>query len=370
MERLVLAAHRWVGLVAGLGLLVISGTGVLLLFAPYVDEALNPQLVRVAPGGTKAGLDAQLAAVRAGFPEAAVVGFRLLPLAHEAGRAHTVMVREGDAWRFVQVDPYQARVLGGRDPYATYEGVLVKLHYTLFAGAPGQALVLVLGLALLASVGTGTWVYRKSLVRVFRLPVRWGRGARAWAADVHHLVGVASLLVNLVLAATGLVILWPIVFPGAEPATPVEPGPPAAVGSVDAAVARAREALPDLVVRGVMLPRAAGDALEVYGGLQHRPLWGATSSAVELEPASLEVRRVRDIREARWTEQVAAVAMPLHFGDWGGLLVRLVYAVLGLAPGLLSLTGALLWWKKRRRTAPLPQKIIRTSRASRATRWT
>lgn len=346
MDRLLLKVHAWTGLVAGLGLLVVSLTGVLLLFAPYVDRALNPHLVLAPPSAERAGLDAQLAAVRRAFPDARLAGFRLLPL--DEGEAHTVMAQRGDAWLFVHVDPYRARVLGGRDPYATYEGVLIKLHYSLMAGATGEAVVLGLGFVLVLSGLTGAWVYRKSLVRVFTLPVRWSRGARAWAADVHHLVGTASLLFNLLLAVTGAVMLWPLVLGGGGEGGGGPRPAPAFQGSVDEAVARARRAFPELVVRGVSLPRSEGDALEVYGGIAGRPLWGATSSSVRLEPGGLAVREVRDVRRLPPREQAAAVSLPLHFGDWGGLPVRLVYAVLGLSPAVLSLTGAWLWWRKRR----------------------
>jgi uncharacterized iron-regulated membrane protein len=40
---------------------------------------------------------------------------------------------------------------------------------------------------------------------------------------------------------------------------------------------------------------------------------------------------------------------PLHFGNYGGLPVKLAYAVLGLTPGLLSVSGFVLWRLRRRR---------------------
>ncbi len=89
----------------------------------------------------------------------------------------------------------------------------------------------------------------------------------------------------------------------------------------------------------------------VYGAVPGSPLLGATSSQVELEPEGLGGREVTDARALPLGRQLALAVLPPHFGDWGGLPVRLLYALLGLAPGVLSLTGALLWWRKRRGVA-------------------
>jgi uncharacterized iron-regulated membrane protein len=36
----------------------------------------------------------------------------------------------------------------------------------------------------------------------------------------------------------------------------------------------------------------------------------------------------------------------LHFGNFAGLKTRIVWAALGLAPPILFLTGALMWWNR------------------------
>jgi uncharacterized iron-regulated membrane protein len=37
---------------------------------------------------------------------------------------------------------------------------------------------------------------------------------------------------------------------------------------------------------------------------------------------------------------------PLHFGNWGGLPVKVLWCLLGLAPGTLGATGFLMWWNR------------------------
>lgn len=37
----------------------------------------------------------------------------------------------------------------------------------------------------------------------------------------------------------------------------------------------------------------------------------------------------------------------LHFGDWGGFGSHVLYALVGLCPIALGLTGFLQWWGRR-----------------------
>ena len=50
-----------------------------------------------------------------------------------------------------------------------------------------------------------------------------------------------------------------------------------------------------------------------------------------------------------------AEVIAFHFGRFGGLEVRITWAILGLAPAVLFITGFILWW--RRVVRPRPQPI-------------
>ena len=41
-----------------------------------------------------------------------------------------------------------------------------------------------------------------------------------------------------------------------------------------------------------------------------------------------------------------AVQTYLHFGNFGGAPVKVLWVILGLAPSLLSVTGFLMWWNR------------------------
>jgi len=48
-----------------------------------------------------------------------------------------------------------------------------------------------------------------------------------------------------------------------------------------------------------------------------------------------------------FTDKLEAIAFPLHVGNFGGHLLKIFYIIIGLTPGLLAITGFLLWYRRK-----------------------
>jgi uncharacterized iron-regulated membrane protein len=182
---------------------------------------------------------------------------------------------------------------------------------------------------------------------------------RVLAADLHRLVGVASTVFQVVIAVTGTWILLPVFSATFGPRPAALPRPAAQVAvTMERAVAEARRALPGLIVASAWLPNHESDPIAVYGRVPGNPLHSAYSSFVEINARTGAVQKAVDANQGNWREQWEAMVGPLHFGNWGGLPVKVLYSVLGLTPGLLAITGFALWLARRtnrsRATQPLP----------------
>jgi uncharacterized iron-regulated membrane protein len=68
---------------------------------------------------------------------------------------------------------------------------------------------------------------------------------------------------------------------------------------------------------------------------------------VEHDANSGEHRKAIDIRTAGWWTQVVDAFRTLHFGYFGGLPVKIIWCLAGLAPGTLAVTGFIIWWRRR-----------------------
>ena len=80
-----------------------------------------------------------------------------------------------------------------------------------------------------------------------------------------------------------------------------------------------------------------------------------------------------DVRTAGVWARIVDAFTPLHFGNFGGLPVKILWCIGGLTPGALAVTGSLIWWNRRKSRRldkrPLaPGRILHTGAAPASSR--
>ncbi len=355
--------HSLLGLFTGVLLLVISLSGSVLVFHEEIDHALNPGLLTVPVAGQRLPLNQLYAQAAGRYPGAEAIRFRRLPLAAE--QAVEMNVTEAGKYTLLYLDPYTGRVVGERQRYTFLIDWLLRLHYSLFMGGAGEFFVALLAVALVGSVVTGLFIYRKYIWKVllFRVPLT-GKNWRVLSSGLHRIVGVWSLLFNVLIAVTGFWLHYPALmaaFEGeeAEPAPVSRPFRPSL--SLDGLVARSTRAVPGFVPRSINLPAGPGGAIVLYGSLTGYPLLSPYGNWVAFDALTGSVTEVYDLRRQSRLAQLDSALGTLHFGQYGGIAVKLLYALLGLTPAFLSLTGALLWWRRKQTRARTARRTARHS---------
>lgn len=357
-RRLCVQVHRWVGLVLALVLVATSVSGSLLVFRHEIDRALHPDLLRVAPpeagAAERLGLDALVEAAERRFPAERV---RILRWPRAADEPVELYLTPSD--RRVYVDPYRAAVLGSRGATDHLTGWLFELHSKLLGGETGERVVGVVGLLLIALglTGLAAWWPGRRKVRL-ALTVARGRSLRRTLYDLHRAGGFYTSLFLLLAASTGAGLVFyqaaGALLNGFDPAFAERPPPPrsaplpgAAPVPLEAAVATARAALPGAEV--TFVTPAAGDAAPVTVRMRTPGKWHPNGrSYVYVDAYRGAVLRVDDAREATAGTRALQALYPLHIGSVGGVPLRAVYVLFGLAPALLAATGTALWWMRRR----------------------
>jgi uncharacterized iron-regulated membrane protein len=56
---------------------------------------------------------------------------------------------------------------------------------------------------------------------------------------------------------------------------------------------------------------------------------------------------VNDVRETPWYVKAVFLSVPLHFGDYGGLPLKIIWALLDLGAIVVLATGLYLWLGRR-----------------------
>ena len=226
----------------------------------------------------------------------------------------------------------------------------------MFLGLPGELFLGVMGLLFVVAIVSGVVLYAPFMRRLAFGAVRRAGAPRIKWLDLHNLIGAVTLVWLLAVGVTGVIntISLPLftawraqVMP--ELITPHLGKPPLAkLADVDDVVAAARRALDGNTPASIVFPTEAR-----FGTPRHFIVWtkGTTPITSRLfTPAMLdaETGQLVTARGLPWYLRALQVSRPLHFGDYGGLPLKIIWALLDLAAIVVLASGVYLWLGKRR----------------------
>ncbi len=348
--------HLWLTLAAGLPLLVLSVTGLLLVFGPEIDLALEADVRLVDPpvraGGGPAepqSFTALLSAVAAQAPE---VRPWSMGIGETPDRAWSVWLGNGAG--YLLLDPYRALVLDHQGAKESFYGTVTAIHRWWLVQGPARPwvrhLISAAALVLFLQVLVGLWLYLLPPKRLRRLAIRRGRLA---VLRLHQLTGLLTGLVLLVIAFTGMAIHWhkemqQVVEWIGGPIRQVEPpdfAGLAGVPDIDAAIRLGREVMPAARLLHFRVPQKPGEPVSM--AVRHDSLEVPSRIWVGDDPPRvLFVDDRRDVTTAEWLWHFR---YHIHYGDFAGTWLRVIWLFMALLPSAFIGTG--IWLYLRRRAA-------------------
>jgi uncharacterized iron-regulated membrane protein len=355
--------HKWTSLTCTLFLLMLCLTGLPLIFHDEIDAALGH-----APGEGMIGRGSS------------GTGPGLLPL--DVMLAKALNNRPGDVPLFMAFDddrPLMTITTGprpdapaaemtmqifdrstGRSAGPENDGLtafLLRVHTDMFLGLPGELFLGGMGLLFVVAIVSGVVLYAPFMRKLEFGTLRVSRSARVKWLDYHNLLGIVAMAWMIVVGATGVInaLATPImeIWQRNDLAemTRAYAGKPALspsrYGSLDAAMARARAARPGNNPQFIAFPGGSYSSQHHYAVF----LQGDTPLTERLLTPALidaETGRLTDIRPMPWYTRALLLSQPLHFGDYGQLPLKLLWAMLDLFTLHILGTGLYLWLGKRR----------------------
>lgn len=364
MRATMIFLHKYIGLILGLLLSITGISGSMIVFDRELDELITPQTADFEAADTLASFDLALDNARAAVNNG-TEPTRLM-LGRHNGAPHIIRfpTPEGAAGPIeVSINPGTAEVLAVRN-WGEYPVTwMYHLHLSFFGGERGEILVGILGFCLLFFCLSGIYIWWPKAGQVWRaFTIRRDAGAFRFNFDLHKTAGIYFLPVFLMLAVTGIEIVWhepfehvvATVLPVQEAPTPSSsPGssPSGDPLGMDAAAASAQAVFPESQMARLYVPAQAEDPWRVTF-MHPEETWSEYgASTVYLDQYSGDVLDVWDSRELSAGSTFLEWMFPLHNGDALGLIGRIIVFIAGWLPALLFGTGVYMWWKKRRKVS-------------------
>lgn len=396
--------HRWLGLTAALFLIVAGATGAVISWDHEIDEWLNADLMETPGRGALQDPLALAAAVEAHDPRAEVA---YMTLALEEGHAASFLVRPRQNpatgqpyvldYNNVFVDPVTAQVTGVRDskslalstrnlmPWLRH--LHESLHMPAFWGSDRWGFWLMGGIALMWLIDSFVALYltlprRLAAARTARAAqparswwqrwqpswvVRWRAGGYKLNFDLHRAGGLWVWLIIIVVSFTSfsLNLYREVFYPVMSQISTTTPGPyetikPAPWGSF---------IQPQIgFAQAIEIARAEGVRL----GLEHPPggIWyggdfpfynisffdpsnemgamGMGLSNIYVSADNGEVLGNYRPWHGTAADVFVQLQLPLHSGRILGLPGRIMMSIMGVMVVMLSVTGIVIWERKRR----------------------
>lgn len=355
--------HKWTSLICTVFLLMLCITGLPLIFHDEIDEALNPQVWQPKnPDAKHLTIDEVLdIALNNRSGEQAIY------MSFDTDRP-VINVTSGptaDApssqMHFASYDLTSGELVPPADVGESVMEFILQLHTDMFLALPGMLFLGAMGLLFVLSTISGVIIYRQYMRKLSFGTIRQEKSARYKYLDYHNLLGIVTLGWVLVVGLTGVVntLEKPILdtwkdnnlkqlLSEHQTNSIVQPS-----ASLSEAVKQAKLAAPDMMLQFVAFPGSSFSSNQHFAIFLHgnTPLTKELVTPVLVDALSGEVI---GLSEMPWYGKALSLSRPLHFGDYGGLLLKILWAVLDIFTIIILGTGLYLWYRKNRKTYRSP----------------
>ena len=362
--------HKWSSLVCTVFMLLLCLTGLPLIFHHEIGHLLgteveSPEMPADTP---RASLDRVLDIAKAKHPDR-VVQFA----SHSEDDDNLWFVTltptpdPTEDFKSVVVDARTAEVLAQPKFDEGFMYVMFKLHVDLFAGLPGKLFLGFMGLLLLVAIVSGVVLYAPFMRKLEFGTVRHDKRPRLKWLDLHNLLGIVTLVWAFVVGGTGMINTWAdlvikywqhdqlsaLLTPyKGQPIVPV-----AERASVQRSLEVAQAATPGMKVSFIAFPGTA------FSSPHHTTVFlrGDEPFTSKLfQPVLVDARtaQVTAAPKLPWYLTALLVSQPLHFGDYGGMPMQILWALLDIATIVVLGSGLYLWLKRGNKVAAAAPRAV------------
>ncbi len=367
IRRTIFQIHLWCGIAVGLFTVISGVTGSALVYRQGLDTWLTPKLLQTMSGRSSVSVDGVIKYISQSNPGWTIKEVDLKP----TGTSWLMRLEQDHkADRLLYIEPSTGRLLGERGPRQGLINWIADLHINLLSGSIGRLINGLFGTALLILCVSGVLLWWPGRKRVRRsVSVQWRARWKRLNWDLHTVGGFWISVPLAVQAFTGVILCFPLVAfviafaLGARPQAIIALLiPPKSVvplvrtvASVDPMIIEGQKQFPG--TREIQLQFSQQDPTSSVGLVAIGPDFRTygTFGLMAFDRYTGKMLKRADIRNAPFAVRTLFYLQTIHYGSFAGTTSRVLWIVVGLAPGMLFFTGFLMWWHRvvRRRMSLL-----------------
>ncbi|MHB1107119.1 MAG: PepSY-associated TM helix domain-containing protein [Lutibacter sp.] len=334
--------HSWLGLITGLYLIIMGVSGAILVFHDSIDQTVSINIpANVAQKSPD--YDRAISVIQHQYP---LWELRLVKFAPD--EALIFDLRNLKERRKVFVDPFTGEIIKDLNYHNQFTSWLLKLHYSLHAGISGRILILLFGILYLFALITGIYLYRKSILKTLTFKVKLNnKNKRNFYSGLHRYVGVWALFLNIILVITGIVLSVKVTKSALN--TPISPASPKITASVNGILHNLRKNNPEFTPTYIRFPNQETAKITINGNFEKDLFfYSKFFNSFQFDYKTGNMHSVQKVSEGSLLKKLDSMVIPFHFGEFGGIWIKILYSFIGLSGPFLSITGFYLWWKLKR----------------------
>jgi uncharacterized iron-regulated membrane protein len=375
--------HKWTSLVCTAFLLLICLTGLPLVFHDEIDHWLQPHHYAALPKGTPtANFDRFVAASHRLYPNELIASIFIDDDEPQVYvwivPSFAQMKADPDVMHFIRLDARTAEVLETSKPASeqpkSFTDVMLALHSDLFLDLPGELFLGLMAILFVIAIVSGVVLYGPFMKKLDFGTVRSQRSTRVRWLDLHNFLGIVVMAWTFVVGITGAMNELSTPLFGLWQQTDVKAmlsayeGSPVpaqdALPSVQHALEVAQRAVPGMSITSIAFPG------NPFGSPYHYLFWakgGSTLTSQLFSPVLIDAHtgQFTAVVKMPWYLRTLEVSRPLHFGDYGGLPLKILWALLDLITIVVLGSGVYLWIARRQAQAARLERIITAHDAAR-----
>ncbi len=379
IKQLVLFLHRWLGLITGLVVLILSITGCLFVFQQeisewvrhdtfYADEVpANQQTLPIEELQAKAADALEIDNLPYGITTYKDPDRNWSAMLYKAGVDSWTYFGSMEAYKTAYINPYNGQIEGVVNEKKDFFQIVKGIHWSLLLAKPiGQPILVwstVLFLILLVS-GMILWWPKKwnKAGRQKTFKIKWGSTWRRVNYDLHNVLGFYFLVLSFIIGFTGLYWYFPFAqkslhFLGSGeyklPETTSKqvvstlPDNTADTIPLETTYEKAWSEYPKAYSIALVAPTDSQSTIQVTVRPDGQTYYGR--SYLEFDQYSGELLAADRYEDKNAGAKLVAMNYDIHVGAIGGLPGKIIAFFVSLVCASLPVTGFIIWWDQKKR---------------------